>query len=274
MNKKAKMWLAVGLISVVAGTGTVYAATSKTTTATNGTEAAHTHKQGKGDWKGQAGHKAGGFFKLDNQALLTLLKLDKDQLQTQLKAGKTLADIAKAQGVTEQQVIDTIVTAQEQHFAQAVKDGKMTLAQSDQMKTNLSDMAKKMVENNRPMQGHPMGGKDMKGNFGHDDQAVLGVLKITQDQLNQARQAGKSLADIAKEQGVAEQTVIDAIVKQQTTRLADAVKAGKLTQAKADEMSKQFQAFAKQMVEGKPGQHPQRGGFGKKPENKQAATTN
>ena len=50
---------------------------------------------------------------------------------------------------------------------------------------------------------------------------------------------GKTIADVARAKGVDVTTVIDAIVTDMNSHLADAVSNGKLTQAQADEMKSQ-----------------------------------
>ena len=76
---------------------------------------------------------------------------------------------------------------------------------------------------------------------------------MTETELQTQLKAGKSLAAIAKAKGVPLQTVIDAIVAQEKTELAAAVKAGRLTQAQADQMSKDVVARVTAEVNRAPG---------------------
>jgi len=89
---------------------------------------------GRGNWGGP-----------DNSLVAVAAKvlgMDQTALVAELNTGKTIADVAKAQGVA----IDKIVTAFAQPhidwLTQAVKDGKITQAQADQsiatMKANLT----------------------------------------------------------------------------------------------------------------------------------------
>ena len=59
------------------------------------------------------------------------------------------------------------------------------------------------------------------------------ALGISTDDLRTALQDGKSIADVAAEQGVDVQTVIDAMVSEASTRIDEAVTAGKLTAEEA-----------------------------------------
>ncbi len=98
--------------------------------------------------------------------------------------------------------------------------------------------------------GHGPGGPGR----GAELAAVAKALGLTETDLRTQLMTGKSLATIAKAKGVALQTVIDAIVAQEKTELAAAVKAGRLTQAQADQMSKDLVARATEQANRIPGQ--------------------
>jgi LAS superfamily LD-carboxypeptidase LdcB len=83
---------------------------------------------------------------VNNQELLTLLKIDSDTLKQEFKAGKSLADIAAEKKVPEQQVIDLMVKDSTQRIDKSVQSGKLTKDKADQMKANLKDQVTKMVE--------------------------------------------------------------------------------------------------------------------------------
>mgnify|MGYP005845506039 CR=1 FL=1 len=73
---------------------------------------------------------------------------------------------------------------------------------------------------------------------------VTKLLGMTADEIRAERQNGKTLADIAKEKGVSEQQIIDAVVAEMKTTLDQAVKDGKLTQAQADWLLARAKALA------------------------------
>ncbi len=81
----------------------------------------------------------GGVLKLDElEALAKLFKLSPSALTAQLKSGKTLADIAKAQGVDETTVKQTIIDTAKAQIDRAVQDGALTAQQADQLKSRLT----------------------------------------------------------------------------------------------------------------------------------------
>ncbi len=66
--------------------------------------------------------------------------------------------------------------------------------------------------------------------------AVAGLLGMSEDDLETARHAGQSLAEIATEKGVDTETLISTIVQTRQGPIDEAVAAGTLTQERADAM--------------------------------------
>jgi len=73
-----------------------------------------------------------------------------DALRADLQDGKTIADVAKAKGVSEQKVIDALVADAKAKLAAAVKSGKLTQAQADERSSKLADRIKDQVEETHP----------------------------------------------------------------------------------------------------------------------------
>ncbi|HJV46237.1 MAG TPA: hypothetical protein VJ824_11020 [Bacillota bacterium] len=210
LNKKKILTLASAGIALMAITGSVYAASS--TTATTDT----TSTQQK---MGQHQHK--GPF--DNQELLTLLNIDANTLQQDLKDGKSLADIAAVQGVDEQKVIDLFMTQFSQHIDQEVQSGKLTQDEATQKKADMQTKAKEIVENKGGFgHGGPGGfrGHDGMGGPIGDAASVLGV---DQQQLFTQLKAGKTLVQIAQDKGINEQDLIDKLLQKDKERITKMV---------------------------------------------------
>jgi len=213
---------------------------------------------GPGDWHGGPG-RGGPDHAAELTAVAKALGMTETELQTQLKAGKSLAAIAKAKGVPLQTVIDAIVAQEKTELAAAVMAGRFTQAQADQMSKDV--VARVTAEVNRVRGiGGPGGPGDWHGGPGRGGPdhaaeltAVAKALGMTETELQTQLKAGKSLAAIAKAKGVPLQTVIDAIVAQEKTELAAAVKAGRFTQAQADQMSKDVVARVTAEVNRVPG---------------------
>ena len=109
----------------------------------------------------------------------------------------------------------------------------------------------------------PVGGHRGGLRGGADLSVAATTIGITADELRTALQSGQSIADVATAKGVAPQSVIDAMVAAMKQRLAESVTAGKLTQAKADELAASATTRITDVVNGvaKPGR-----GFGVRPD--------
>ncbi|MFP3380391.1 hypothetical protein SB767_29165, partial [Bacillus sp. SIMBA_069] len=105
--------------------------------------------------------------------------------------------------------------------------------------------------------------KPFGGGFEKNEE-LLTLLKLDADGLKEALQADKSLAAVAQAQGVSTDDRVSLLVKQQEAKLAEAVKAGKLTQEQADKMNENASVRVKEMVESThQGRGPGKGmGFG------------
>ncbi len=102
-----------------------------------------------------------------------------------------------------------------------VNAGTITQAQADAVA--------KALESARP-EGGP-------GHHGGPGLTVAAkAIGISEAELRTAVQSGQTIADVARAKSVDVTTVIDAIVSEMNSHLADAVSNGKLTQAQADEM--------------------------------------
>jgi hypothetical protein len=90
----------------------------------------------------------------------------------------------------------------------------------------------------------PRGTAATAGTFGAGvaHEAIAKALGITSQELWDARAAGKSVEDLAKEKNVPLQTVEDAALGAHSEQLDTALKAGTLTQAQADAMKQRMRS--------------------------------
>lgn len=167
---------------------------------------------------GQPGFHKPGDGLLD--AAATALHLTPDQLREKLSDGKTtIADVAQQQGVDVNTVIDAMVNADRQRITD-------------------------IVNNPIPMFGHdafpggkagPAFGPSFRFGFaGAAFDAVAKALGITPDELKTDLAKGMSIADIAKSKNLDVNKVIDQLVADANAKIDAAVKAGKLSQDRAD----------------------------------------
>ncbi|NUU60431.1 SHOCT domain-containing protein [Paenibacillus agri] len=245
--KKRLIAASVLALSVTLGGGTLLAgnvlAASTVQTTPNPTSATkgpvNGTLKGKGfEWGGERGAHA----RLDNAAIATLLGVTEKDLKTAEQAGKSLAVIAGEKGVAVQTVVDLVTKQLTTNLDKQLADGKITQAEYDKQKANLATKAGEIV--NRTFTGKGEHGKRVK----LDNAAIATLLGVTEKDLKTAEQAGKSLAVIAGEKGVAVQTVVDLVSKQLTTNLDKKLADGKITQAEYDKQKANLATKAGEIV--------------------------
>jgi hypothetical protein len=79
--------------------------------------------------------------------------------------------------------------------------------------------------------------------------SIADLFGMTTDELQTAREGGQSLADIAKDKGVDEQTVVDTMLESRKEALDQAVAGGRITQEQADAMLERMKAGITQRLE-------------------------
>ena len=130
-------------------------------------------KGGKGGPGGHGGKGGHGPAKFATAKLATTLKLTETELQTQLKSGKTLKQIADAQNVDIADVKATLTSDFKAHLDEEVASGEHTQAEADaklaEFKTRLDDMVNGVRPAGGP-EGHGPGGRGGPGHGGrHGD---------------------------------------------------------------------------------------------------------
>lgn len=119
-----------------------------------------------------------------------------------------------------------------------VDDGTITPEQADSVETALQD-----ARPHRRFGHHRFGGRTHLS-------VVADTLGMTEDELRTALEDGQTLADLAGEQGVDVQTVVDALVASHKDRLDQAVAAGDITWEQAEEMLARAEERATALVNG------------------------
>ena len=199
---------------------------------------------GQQSMKHQGRGPMGGTAK--SEALAKVLNLTAAELQTQLKSGKSLADIAKTQNVAISAVTAVLIADFKTHLDAEVASGKHTQAEATAKLTEFTARVTDMVNGVRPTGGQ-MGGKKSGG---AKSEVLAKVLKLTAAELQTQLKSGKSLADIAKTQNVAISAVTAVLIADFKTHLDAEVASGKHTQAEATAKLTEFTARVTDMVNG------------------------
>lgn len=173
------------------------------------------------------------------EAAATALGMTADELEAELQAGNTIAEVAAAEGVDVETVIDAIV-------ADATDE--------------LRERVTAFVNGEAPL-GGPRPGR----NGGPRLDAAAAALGITEDELKAALQDGQSIAQIAEANGIDVQTVIDALVAEASAYLDEEVAEGDLTQEEADAKKAELETRITGLVNREGGFRRGPGGHGPRP---------
>ena len=171
-SKNLKIGITVVAASALAAGGAAYANTKHSSKSAGGlTTGVFVSSQSGSTTRADRGHGPGD----ELAAAATYLGLTATELQTQLQAGKTLGQIADAtSGKSKAGLIAALVAAEKDELAAAVKAGRLTQAQSDQIATHLTQRFTDLVNGVRgpggpdgDHHGHGFGGPPPPGSNGY-----------------------------------------------------------------------------------------------------------
>ncbi|HET7137336.1 MAG TPA: hypothetical protein VFI04_03195 [Gaiellaceae bacterium] len=182
----------------------------------------------------------------DLAAAATYLGISQSDLMTQLRTGKTLAQVAEAtSGKTAGGLVNALVAVAQAQLAQAVTDGKLTRAQADRIQQDLKQRTTDRVNHTGPGPGDR--------HHGPDDAlaAAATYLGSSQTDLMTQLRSGKTIGEIADgTAGKSKSGLVSALVAQEKNELAQAVKDGRLTQAQADRVTAGLEDRITHLVDG------------------------
>lgn len=93
-----------------------------------------------------------------------IIGVDVDTLAESLRNGQTLAEVAEANDVSAQALIDALVGEMNANLDQAVEDGRLTSEQADEIRANAPDRIESMV--NGEFEGRRFEGRGFRGPHG------------------------------------------------------------------------------------------------------------
>ena len=148
--------------------------------------------------------------------------------------GLAVAGPALADDATGTSAVERITEA----LSGLVSDGSITQEQADEVAATLAESG--------------LGGPGGRGGHGPgmDLSVAAETLGLSEDELRTALEAdGATLAQVAEDQGVEVDTLVDALVAAGEERIADAVADGRITQEEADERLADLEARVTERVE-------------------------
>ena len=183
------------------------------------------------------------------------LGMTEAELKTELQAGKSIADVAKAKNIELTEVVAKLTAAFKAHLDEEVASGKHTQAEADAKLAEFSTRVTTMVNTaGLPMHsgkgGHGHGGKGGRGPQKFATAELATTLKLTEAELQTQLKSGTTLKQIAEAQNVDIADVKAALTAGFKAHLDEAVTSGKHTQAEADTKLAEFTTRLDDMVNG------------------------
>ena len=184
------------------------------------------------------------------------LGMTEAELKTELEAGKSIADVAKAKSIDLDEVIAKLTAAFKAHLDEEVASGEHTQAEADaklaEFKTRVTEMVNKA---GLPMRGGKGGPGGHEGKGGHGPQkfataTLATTLKLTETELQTQLKSGKTLKQIADAQNVDIADVKATLKSDFKAHLDEEVASGEHTQAEADAKLAEFSTRLDDMVNG------------------------
>jgi len=174
------------------------------------TAAAQPDKERTADKAHAAGDAHAGIL----AAAADILKLDRDELRRELKAGKTLAEIAAKRGVGKDELIRRLSESAAKRIDARVAEGRLAAERAERIKAGLHARIEAAVDSRdalRPLHRHP----------GHMFlmHKIASVLGISKDELKSRLAGGQSIAEIAKSRGISEEKLIEKLKDSLTDEL-------------------------------------------------------
>ena len=194
--------------------------------------------------------------------VLGLLDLTPEELEAAFAEGKTVAEIAEEQGVGTDELVAELVAGVEERLDQAVADERIDADEAEARLAEIESRIEAFVTTEPGDDGFPAGRRDHPGRHGLpgvEGEEVADLLGLTTDELRAGLTDGKSLADIATEQGVTTDELTAFLVAQATEAIDQAVADGDVDPERAEQAKEQLAERIAIMVERTPGDRSDRG---------------
>ena len=175
----------------------------------------------------------------------------------QQESQTVLNEVARELGVTPAKLRTALENALVKRVDAAVADGRLTREQADRLEARIRSGDVPLLSP-RP---HPRRAHGPFGRFGRLD-AAASYLGVDHAELREALRSGRSLADVARENGKSVDGLVSALTNAATERLEAAVAAGRLTDAQRDEIASRLEQRIRRFVDGT-FERGRRGGFGR-----------
>jgi len=187
------------------------------------------------------GEFQGGPLHRGLEAVADTLGLTEEELVEALRDGTSVAELAEEQGVDLDDIVSDVLAEAEERLEEAVENGRLTEDQKSQMLERLADDLPQHFSEPWEPRGPQRGlfGQFSESFWSRYD-AVSEVLGLDPEELFSELHDGKSVAEVADEQGVPVDEIREALeaarAEMMEERIRQAVESGRITEERAEWM--------------------------------------
>lgn len=175
-----------------------------------------------------------------------IIGLDADEIRDALRDGATLVEIASMNGVSEDDLVAGLVAEAQERLDQAVADGRVDADRAAEISGDLEEKITDAVNGEFERGDRRPGARILR----HGVETTTELLGIDTETLRTELQSGKTLVEIAAENGVSEDELVDALVADAQERLDEAAADGKIDADEAAEKSAELEERITERVNG------------------------
>jgi transposase-like protein len=191
---------------------------------------------GLGPGPGLGDRHGHGIFHAKLEAAAAYLGMSEAQLREELEGGKTLAQVARDHGKSVDGLVTALLDQAEKKLDAAVKAGRLTKAEKAEMLSGLRKRITDLVNGRFPSPGFRPGPgfRHHAGGLFHAGlDAAANYLGMSEAQLREELEGGKTLAQVARDHGKS----VDGLVNALLARVEKKIEAsGRLTEAEKQKM--------------------------------------
>ena len=181
------------------------------------------------------------------QDAATAIGVSEQTLQSDLQSGKSIAQVATANGKTAQDVITALVGDETTAIDNLVSSGRITSSQASKITANLTQMVTAFVDQARPTTVPGIG-----GGTGEQSalQAAATTIGVTASTLQSDLAAGETIASVAQAHSVSVSSVVGAVTTAVDSQINALESSGRITSAEASTLTSEVQSRITAWVDG------------------------
>ena len=167
--------------------------------------------------------------------------VDEEALWETLDSGKTVAEIAQENNVDPQTVIDALVAAETAWIDELVADGEISEEEAAEWRTETAEYAAEFVNNG-------LESFEYEEDFVDPILTAAGLIGVDEEAIWEATESGKTIADVAAENNIDPQTIIDAIIAEENALIDKMLADSEISEAEAEEWRTEVATYAAEFV--------------------------